>query len=131
MRSKICIAILVIILFSSCAHEYVQALYHQDIAYQPKPASFDSVKSMTYISAGGAFYTNTNYTDGLTSGQVNISQAYVFKNFNLAYGAFGVAGDYSNSHNTDNSSGQASINDFNDKFFDQAFSSASSSSCFS
>jgi len=101
------------IAFSSCSHVYVPALYHQDIAYQPKPASWDSTKFATYISLGGNIYSNTNYTDGLVSGQLNISQAYTGKNFNIAYGVFGVAGDYNN----DTSSNNKAVNNFRDKFF--------------
>src|ERR1700744_5626008 len=104
------IIILSAIIFSSCSHVYTPALYHQDIAYLPKPASFDSAKSATYISAGGAFYTNTNYSDALESGQVNLSQGFTLKNVNLAYGVFGIAGSYENSHNSD-----ATVNNFNDK----------------
>jgi hypothetical protein len=103
-----CIAVL----FASCSRVYSPALYHQDIAYQPKPTSFDAAKSATYVSAGLNIHTNNNFTDGLVSGQVNLSEGQVFNNFNLAYGAFGVFGDYANS----------SINKgdpyyFTDKFF--------------
>lgn len=110
---NITIVIFLAIIFSSCSHVYVPALYHQDIAYIPKPASFDSAKVATYVSAGGAVYTNTNYSDGLVSGQLNLSQGVRLKNANLAYGVFGVAGDYQNSHNSDNNA----VNNFNDKFF--------------
>jgi hypothetical protein len=117
MRNSLSIAlILFTVIFSSCSHVYTPALYHQDIVYQPKPASYDSVKAQTYISAGGNIYSNTNYTDGLVSGQLNISQGYVFNHFNLAYGAFGVAGNYSNSHSTDSAS-QRKMDNFSDKFF--------------
>lgn len=118
MRNQtLIIIILSAVIFSSCSHVYTPALYHQDIAYQPKPASYDSVKAQTYISAGGNMYTNTNYTDGLVSGQVNISQGFVFNHFNLAYGAFGVAGDYNNSYSTSSNSQQDMANHFSDKFF--------------
>eukprot|EP01037_Dinobryon_pediforme_P016259 gene16259-16438_t len=60
-----------------------------DIAYQPKPASFDTVKIANYVSGGFNAYSNTHLNDFLVSGQFNLSQGYVFKNFNLAYGAFG------------------------------------------
>jgi len=102
---------LVAILLTSCSHVYTPALYHQDIAYQPKPASFDSVKVANYVSAGFNAYSNTDLSDGLESGQVNLSRAYVFKGFNLAYGAFGVAGDYQNA------AAQGQPNYFTDKFF--------------
>jgi len=97
MNNKItCILIFAAVLLSSCSHVYVPALYHQDIAYQPKPASFDSAKVQTYVSAGLNTYTNSHYNDFLVSGQFNLSQGFVFDNFNLAYGAFGVFGDYQN-----------------------------------
>jgi hypothetical protein len=98
MINKITFILLVSTFFlASCSHVYVPALYHQDIAYQPKPASFDTAKAATYISGGLNMYTNSNYNDFLVSGQFNLSRGYVFNNFNLAYGAFGVFGDYQNS----------------------------------
>ncbi len=100
------------IFFASCSKVYSPALYHQDIAYQPKPASFDSVKSRTYASAGLNTYLNSNLSDLVVSGQVNLSRGYVFNNFNLAYGAFGVFGDYENG-----AIQQGQPNYFTDKFF--------------
>ena len=97
---------------TACSKVYSPAMYHQDIAYQPKPASFDSVKSATYISAGFDGHTNTNFSDLLLSGQINLSRGHAFKNFNIAYGAFGVFGDYQNG-----SIQQGDPNYFNDKFF--------------
>src|ERR1700761_5690814 len=98
MKSKhLLIFSIAAILFSSCSKDYAPALYHQDIAYQPKPASFDSVKSATYASGGINMYTNPNVSDMLVSGQFNLSRGYVFNGFNVAYGAFGVLGDYENS----------------------------------
>jgi len=99
-------------LFASCANVYTPALYHQDIAYMPKPASFDSVKSATYASAGINGNYNQNYVDMLISGQFNLSRGYVFNNANLAYGVFGVLGDYENSQIQ-----QGQPNYFNDRFF--------------
>jgi hypothetical protein len=109
---KIYLILLLPILFASCSHLYEPALYHQDIAYQPKPASFDTVKIANYVSGGFNAYSNTHLNDFLVSGQFNLSQGYVFKNFNLAYGAFGVFGDYQSdmSNNTQK-------NYFSDKFF--------------
>lgn len=98
--------------FASCSHVYSPALYHQDIAYQPKPTSFDKEKSASYISAGLNAYTNTNLNDGIVSGQLNLSRGHVFNNFNVAYGAFGVLGDYQNG-----SSDTKSASYFSDKFF--------------
>jgi len=100
------------ILFASCSKVYTPALYHQDIAYQPKPASFDSVKSMTYASGGINTYVNSNFEDLLVSGQANLSRGHAFNNFNLAYGAFGVFGDYENG-----AIQKGQPNYFTDKFF--------------
>ena len=88
--------IFVTFIFSSCSHLYEPALYHQDIAYQPKPTSFDTVKTANYVSAGYNANTNSHYNDFLQSGQLNLSRGHIFNNFNLAYGAFGVLGDYQN-----------------------------------
>lgn len=97
---------------ASCSHLYTPALYHQDVAYQPKPASFDSVKSATYISAGVYGNANTNISDMLLSGQLNISRGHVFDGFNVAYGGFASFGDYQNSTEDKNSPTY-----FSDKFF--------------
>ena len=83
------------LLFASCSHIYEPALYHQDIVYQPKPTSFDSVKAANYISGAFNANSNSNYNDFLVSGQLNLSRGYVFNNFNLSYGAFGAVGQYS------------------------------------
>jgi hypothetical protein len=105
-------ALCLAVLLTSCAKVYTPALYHQDIAYQPKPASFDTVKSATYLSGGINFYSNPNLADLVVSTQFNLSRGYVFDHFNLAYGAFGVLGDYEN--------GAISAGEpyyYNDKFF--------------
>ncbi|HEY8930233.1 MAG TPA: hypothetical protein VIM55_13630, partial [Mucilaginibacter sp.] len=95
MKNKYLLLLLLFaVIMTSCSHVYTPALYHQDIAYQPKPASFDSVKSRTYVSAGLGGNSNTNYNDFLISGQLNLSQGHVFDNFNIAYGGFAVFGDY-------------------------------------
>jgi hypothetical protein len=77
-------------LLSSCSQVYTPALYHQDIAYLPKPTSFDKESTANYASAGLNMYSNTNINDVLVSGQLNLSRAHTFENFNVAYGAFGV-----------------------------------------
>ena len=112
MRFKLLIPIGFILLgLNSCSHVYAPALYHQDIAYQPKPSSFDASKTATYISAGLNNYSGVNYTDFLTSGQVNLSVGHKFDGFNIAYGAFGVFGDYQYSGD------KTDANYFSDKFF--------------
>lgn len=99
--------------FSSCSQIYIPALYHQDIVYQPKPASWDSTKRATYISIGYNDNSGANTADDLGSGQLNISQAYTGKNFNIAYGVFGVAGNYTR----DTAFSGKGVGDFNNKFF--------------
>jgi hypothetical protein len=90
-------AALLLGLLSSCSeHVYGPALHKSDISYMPKPMSMDSAKSATYVSAGLALDFGNNLSDQLTSGQLNISEAHTFKNFNLAYGAFTSLGNYSN-----------------------------------
>jgi hypothetical protein len=101
------------ILFASCTHIYEPALYHQDIAYQPKPTSFDTVKATNYISGGLNYYANSNYNDFLVSGQLNLSRGYVFNNFNLSYGAFGVFGQYQSDEDS-----KSETNYFSDKYFE-------------
>jgi hypothetical protein len=82
---------------SSCGeHVYAPALHHSDIAYLPKPVSADTNKSANYVSAGVTFDTNVNPLDDVISGQFNLSRANTFNNFNIAYGAFGVLGNYHN-----------------------------------
>jgi hypothetical protein len=102
------------LLFSACSnHVYGPALFHQDIAYQPKPASFDSAKTANYASVGfGVNADPTFFDDLLYSAQFNVSRAHNLGNFNLAYGAFSVLGDYANS-----SVRNGDPNYFSDKFF--------------
>jgi len=84
-------------LLSSCTQRiYGPALHQSDIAYLPKPMSNDSVKSATYISGALVVDFSPNLNDQLTSGQINLSEAHTFKNFNLAYGAFTSLGNYNN-----------------------------------
>jgi hypothetical protein len=102
-----------ILLFASCSHIYEPALYHQDIVYQPKPTSFDTVKAATYISGAFNANSNTNYNDFLVSGQVNLSRGYVFDNFNLAYGVFGAVGQYESDQ-----ASKGAANYFTNKYFE-------------
>jgi len=100
------------IIFSSCSHVYTPALYHHDIAYQPKPSSFDTARSANYISVGYFASTNVNLNDFEQAAQVNVSRGYIFDHFNLAFGAFGMLGDYENS-----AIEPGQPNYFNTKFF--------------
>ena len=98
MNRKTILTLFIFLLFSSCTPIYVYepALYHQDIAYMPKPTSFDSVKTSNYVTAGLGTYSGSNYNDQVISGEFNLSRGQAFNNFNLAYGVFGAFGDYEN-----------------------------------
>lgn len=102
----------VLLLLSSCSKVYTPAMYHQDIAYMPKPASFDSVSTKVYVSVGANIYPDAYFRDMVYSGQANLSVGHTFKNFNLAYGAFTEFGDYKNS-----SQDYSSPNYFSDRSF--------------
>jgi hypothetical protein len=79
-------------------HVYAPANLHQDIVYQTKPASFDTAKTVVYVSGGLGVHTDPAFlNDLLYAGEADVSVGHNFKNFNLAYGAFGTIGDYSNS----------------------------------
>lgn len=101
-------------IFSACSnHVYAPALYHQDIAYQPKPTSFDTAKAANYFTAGLNYYTDATWQDLFVSAQFNLSRGHVFNNVNLAYGVFGVMGDFDKG----SSSGDLPDEKFTDKFF--------------
>ena len=90
------ILIMTSLFISSCAHVFEPAFYHEDVAYQPKPASFDSVKTSNYVSIGYKEYSNTESNDDLTLGEFDLSRGHAFKSTNLAYGVFGAIGSYNN-----------------------------------
>jgi len=97
MKKQLPVIILgAVLLLSSCSQVYTPALFHQDIAYMPKPASFDKESTANYVSAGLNMHSNSTYNDVLISGQLNLGRAHTFQNFNVAYGAFGSIGDYQN-----------------------------------
>jgi hypothetical protein len=109
---KLMLLIAIPAIFSACSnHVYAPALYHQDIAYMPKPASFNKEKMANYASAGMNIYSDPTYTNSLVSAQLNYNQGFVFNNANFAWGIFGVAGNYEKG--TDNNKPE----DFTDKFF--------------
>jgi hypothetical protein len=72
------------------------AFYNNDISYQPKPISADSIHHATYLSATIIQGEAANASDDITAGQLNIGMAYTLKHFNIAYGAFGAAGSFHN-----------------------------------
>lgn len=84
---------------TSCSkHFFAPALYNDDVSYQPKPASFDSIKSATYVSIGEGFNQAVDLNNTISFGELDISQGHVFNNVNLSYGAFGVLGAIDNSN---------------------------------
>jgi len=98
------------LLFSSCAPVYSPAIYRQDIVYQPKPTSHDTVKTANYVSAGFNAFSNSN--DLQLGGQFDLSRAYTIKHFNFAFGGFGMFGDYGNTNIA-----KSDPNYFTDKFY--------------
>jgi hypothetical protein len=97
MRKLIIPAVLILLLCSACnKHFYAPALYNNDVSYQPKPASFDSAKSATYVSIGEGFNQAVNINNTVSFGELDISRGHVFKNSNLSYGAFGFVGAIDN-----------------------------------
>ncbi|WP_214071725.1 hypothetical protein [Mucilaginibacter sp. dw_454] len=100
------------VMSASCTRLYSPAMYHQDIAYMPKPTSFDKQTVATYASAGLNAYTNSSLNDVVVSGQANLSQGFVFNNFNFAYGGFAEFGDFQNG-----SSDKSQASYFEDKYF--------------
>lgn len=90
-------ALIVLLLFTGCSssrYYYDPALFNSGVGYQPKPISFDSVKSSNYISVGSGSITKTEYESTLF--QFDYNKGYTFKNINLSYGAFGLAGSVKN-----------------------------------
>ncbi|RZL44651.1 MAG: hypothetical protein EOP00_19390 [Pedobacter sp.] len=72
---------------------FVPAVAGNDVTYLPKPMGSDSINVKNYISGsiGGLILP---YSSGdLTMGFLNFSRAHTSKNVNIAYGAFGFAGE--------------------------------------
>jgi len=90
------LSLICILLFSSCANRvYTPALFGNNIAYQPKPMTYDTKKTANYISGTFGAHAAVN-TDNVSFGELNFSRAHAFKNGNLAIGAFGFAGRVTN-----------------------------------
>jgi hypothetical protein len=98
MKFKLCTpALLLVVFISSCSdHVYGPAMRLADISYMPRPIATDTAKAANYISGGVGVNEGTHYNDLITSGQVNFSRGHTYKHFNMAYGAFGAAGNYHN-----------------------------------
>lgn len=101
MKKLLLPALIVLISLNSCSKRfYAPALYEHDVSYQPKPSSFDSSKTATYISIGEGFNQAVNINNTVSFGELNISQGHVFKNTNLSYGAYGFLGSIDNSNHS-------------------------------
>lgn len=95
------------VLLASCsATVYSPAMFGHDIAYQPKPMTFDTNKDATYLSGTFGAHQAVN-TNDVGFGELNISRAHAFAHGNLAFGAFGFAGQV-----TDNNYVNDSANTF-------------------
>ena len=99
MKNHRLLLLLILPLLSSCSrHFYAPGLFNNDITYQPKPASFDTVKHAGYVSLGFGANEGVSSSSSVSFGEVNLSHAHVFNNVNLAYGAFGFIGAIDNSN---------------------------------
>jgi hypothetical protein len=94
--------VLATLLLSSCSrYYYAPALLRSDLAYVPKPASYDSVKKALYVSGGIGSSIGANLSDEITYGTIDVSAGHVFKKVNIAYGAFAYAGKIKNTNYND------------------------------
>lgn len=89
-------ALFLVLLCCGCNnHYYSPALYKNDITYQFKPMSVDSIKTVNYIT--GSFINGFGYdNDRITLGQLAYNRATTYKSVNLSYGAYGFSGTYEN-----------------------------------
>jgi len=100
------------LMLASCSKQfYAPALLNNDIAYLPKPASFDSTKTSLYISGGIGVAQGANINDNVFMGTLDVSAGHAFKHANLAYGVFGYTGNISdgNGNNSDAALGSQSF----------------------
>lgn len=95
---------------SSCASKsfYIPAAAGNDISYLPKPMESDSIKVKNYISASLSGVSLPRNTGNIDLGFLNISRGHTFKNFNVAYGIYGFAGQASYDQEFNN--GKAELN---------------------
>jgi len=89
--------LLLVLFYSSCSTPsyFVPAIAGNDVSYLPKPMGSDSIKVKNYISGSIAGLILPYSTGDLTMGILNFSRAHTTKNLNIAYGAFGFAGETS------------------------------------
>lgn len=91
--------------FGSCKIQkiYPPALYQSDISYLPKPSLADSIHSQSYLSGGYGSVIGNNSSYQINLYQFDASRAWVFKDFNLAIGAFADLGNIQNTVNNPDS----------------------------
>lgn len=91
---------LVCLLFlASCSSNiYSPALFKHNIAYQPKPMTFDQKKNATYLSGSLGLHQMVNL-DNVEFGEISISRGHTFQKGNLSIGAFGFAGRVNSNYN--------------------------------
>lgn len=83
---------LMLLIFSSCSvtrpnQDLNPALIAGNLKYLPRPLESDSVSSKTYITTNYIRFDELNENDiSGGGGELSISRAHVFKNFNIAYG---------------------------------------------
>lgn len=95
------VALIVCINACSTPSYFIPAVTGNDVAYLPKPMGSDSIKTKNYLSASLASLNLPYSTGDLNMGFLNFSRAHTSKHLNIAYGAFGFAGEtnYDNSYN--------------------------------
>ena len=92
---------------------FLPASLGNDITYLPKPMHSDSIKVKNYVSASYADLELPYATGQLGMGFLNFHRSHTTKSLNIAYGAFGFAGNtyYDKTYNSETTS------DFKDKSF--------------
>jgi hypothetical protein len=96
---------------SSCSsYYYAPALFRSDVAYVPKPASYDSIKTTIYVSGGLGTELGINLNDEITYGTIDLSAGHVFKSVNIAYGAFAYGGNIRNTNIREDSTDHYPLN---------------------
>lgn len=91
-------SIIIIIVFTGCSNRiYLPPLLHNDISYLPKPMATDTSKKAQYFAACVTFdQGSAGQNDNIFIGQLNYSMAHTFNFINIACGAYGYGGSYSN-----------------------------------
>lgn len=98
--------VLTVLFISSCSTPsyFVPAIVGNDVSYLPKPMGSDSTKVKNYLSASLAGLDLPYGSGSIDMGFLNFSRAHTLKNINIAYGAYGFAGEtsYDSEYNKQN-----------------------------